>query len=116
MKSHNQVYFPGSFDPFTLGHLSIVKQLLHLFSSVTVLVCSNSSKNHMLSETKRAKLVSLATQSLQNVSVDIVDNGLLVDYFKNHSNHFLIARGLRSAEDFNYESQMAYMNKYINNQ
>lgn len=102
---------PGSFDPITLGHLDIIKRGARVFDEVIVVVLNNSAKNSLFSLEERKSLISEATSSIPNVSVDSF-SGLLMDYAK-EINASAILRGLRAVSDFEYEMQITAMNKKL---
>lgn len=100
---------PGSFDPITKGHLDIITRAATLFDHVTVLVSTNKDKAPSFSSSERMELIRLAIDGLENVSVDACE-GLLADYIEN-SGACAIVKGLRAISDFEYEFQMALVNK-----
>jgi len=102
---------PGSFDPITLGHLDIIKRGARVFDEVIVVVLNNSAKNSLFSLEERTTLISEATKSITNVTVDSF-SGLLMDYAKS-INASAILRGLRAVSDFEYEMQITAMNKKL---
>ena len=102
---------PGSFDPVTHGHLDIVSRSARLFDEVIVAVGRNSAKNYLFSPDERAAMLNDATSELPNVRVDLLD-GLLVDYCREREID-VIVKGLRFAGDFEFELQMAQMNRVI---
>jgi len=102
---------PGSFDPITLGHLDIIKRGARVFDEVIVVVLNNSAKNSLFSLDERTTLISEATKSIPNVTVDSF-SGLLMDYAKS-INASAILRGLRAVSDFEYEMQITAMNKKL---
>ncbi|MEH6938787.1 pantetheine-phosphate adenylyltransferase [Bacillus sp. JJ664] len=102
---------PGSFDPITLGHLDIIKRGARVFDEVIVVVLNNSAKNSLFSLEERTTLISEATKSIPNVSVDSF-SGLLMDYAKS-IDASAILRGLRAVSDFEYEMQITAMNKKL---
>lgn len=107
----NIAVYPGSFDPFTLGHLDIIKRTSILFEKLIVAVVINLSKKHMLDADTRVSLIIESTSEFKNVEVQKFD-GLLVNFVKlNNSN--IVIRGLRAVSDFEYEFQMALMNKKL---
>jgi pantetheine-phosphate adenylyltransferase len=106
-----KVIYPGSFDPFTNGHLSILKRGLEIFSHIEVVVAYNSEKKSLFTAKERIDMIRAAVKGLDGVSVDCFE-GLLVDYaFKQRTK--VILRGLRAGEDFGYEFQIALMNRRI---
>ena len=106
--------YPGSFDPFTNGHLDIVQRAIKLFDKVIVTIARNSSKNPMFGEDERLSLIKACVKAHRNVEVELFD-GLLVDYAR-EKKATAIVRGLRAISDFEYELQMALMNRKLNGQ
>lgn len=102
---------PGSFDPITNGHIDIIKRAATLFDRVIVLVSENKSKNATFSDKQRLEFVKRATKDLENVEADLF-HGLLADYVK-EKNAVAIVKGLRAVSDFEYEFQMALVNKKL---
>lgn len=105
------VVYPGTFDPLTNGHLGVIKRGLNIFDKVIVVVASNSSKNPLFNAQERVDMIREVVEGLENVEVDQFD-GLLVDYARKRGAK-VILRGLRSVTDFDYEFQMANINKKI---
>ncbi|KAF0138417.1 MAG: pantetheine-phosphate adenylyltransferase [Stygiobacter sp.] len=103
--------YPGTFDPITNGHLDILERAAQLFDKVVVTVAVNSSKTPMFSTEERVELIQaiLKHNHFKNVSVESFD-GLLVSFAKKKKAHAII-RGLRAISDFEYEFQMALMNR-----
>ena len=106
------VIYPGSFDPLTNGHLDVIQRAARLFDSVIVAVARNGEKQVLFSPAERKTLIEHSIANLSNVSVDIFE-GLLVEYVEQQSGHAVI-RGLRALSDFEYEFQMALMNRSLN--
>jgi pantetheine-phosphate adenylyltransferase len=103
--------FPGSFDPFTNGHLDIVERSLEIFDRVIVAVAFNATKDSALfTPRERAEMIREATHN-RRVVADAF-SGLLVDYVE-RSGAQAIVRGLRAVADFEYEFQMAMMNRHL---
>ena len=100
---------PGSFDPVTKGHLDIITRAAKLFDRVIVLVSINRAKQTSFDVKERLELLQAATEGIENVVVDAND-GLLADYVA-QSGACAIVKGLRAISDFDYEFQMALMNK-----
>ncbi len=100
---------PGSFDPITLGHLNIIRRASKMFDHVVVCVVANPSKKAMFSLDERMDHVRRVTARLGNVEVDSWD-GLLVEYAERFESP-VVVRGLRALSDFEYEFQMALINK-----
>lgn len=104
--------YPGTFDPITNGHLSIVKRAIKIFDRVVVAILYNPQKIPLFSIEERIHMIRSALEGVPNVEVDTFD-GLLVDYvIKKEAN--VILRGLRALSDFEYEFQMALMNRKLN--
>lgn len=103
--------YPGSFDPFTNGHLDILDRSLKVFSEVTVLVAGTPRKSTFLSSDERVELIREVVKKYPNVKVDSTQ-GLIMEYARDHQINAVI-RGLRTPSDFEYEYMMATMNKNI---
>lgn len=108
---HKRAIYPGTFDPITNGHADLIERAASLFSEIVVGVANNPSKNPMFSLEERVELVREVTAGLANVTV-VGFSGLLVDFAKDHGATVLI-RGLRAVSDFEYEFQMANMNRRL---
>lgn len=104
--------YPGSFDPLTNGHLDVIQRAAKLFDRVIVAVASNESKVPLFSLDHRKDLVRWAVNGLDSVEVDAF-SGLLVDYVESRSGDAII-RGLRAVSDFEFEFQLALMNRKLN--
>ena len=104
--------YPGTFDPITNGHIDVIHRASNLFDSITVAVAKNASKQPMFDEEKRVQLIKENFEKLSNVEV-IAFDGLIVDLADKLGAVALI-RGLRVASDFEYEFQMAQMNRHLN--
>lgn len=103
--------YPGSFDPITYGHLDIINRALKIFDSVIVAVACNSSKNSLFSIEERLVLIRDVLSDNERVKVDTF-SGLLVDYVLSQGASVII-RGLRAVSDFEYEFQLAQINRGI---
>ncbi len=104
--------YPGSFDPITNGHLDIIERSCNIFSKVIVAVLENpDKKTHLFSIDERVELIKKATAHLENIEVESF-KGLLVNYIQTKKAN-VIVRGLRAISDFEYEFQMALMNKKL---
>ena len=103
--------YPGTFDPITNGHLDLVKRASQLFDKIIVAVSNNPIKFPLFSVDERTLLVKKTIDDLENVAVDRFD-GLLVHYAKKQGASAVI-RGLRAVSDFEYEFQMALMNRKL---
>ena len=104
--------YPGSFDPFTNGHLDIVQRAIKLFDTVIVAVANNEGKKPLFSLDERVGLVKKSVRGFPNVTVDSF-NGLLVNYVEERGGQAVI-RGLRAISDFEFEFQLALMNRKLN--
>ncbi|MBQ5950933.1 MAG: pantetheine-phosphate adenylyltransferase [Lachnospiraceae bacterium] len=104
--------YPGSFDPVTYGHIDIIKRAALMFDRLVVGVLENNSKRPMFTAQERVDLLVRATEGLGNVEVCSF-SGLLVD-FAEQIGSSVIVRGLRAVTDFEYELQMAQMNRTLN--
>jgi pantetheine-phosphate adenylyltransferase len=103
--------YPGSFDPVTNGHLDIIKRASKIYDKVIVGVLINRSKTPIFSAEKRMELIKKAVTDIDNIEVDCF-SGLLVDFLKG-KNAKVIIKGLRATSDFEYEFQMALVNKQM---
>lgn len=103
--------YPGSFDPITYGHLDIINRALQIFDNIVVAVASNNSKSSLFSIDERLGLISAVLAGNNRVKVDTFD-GLLVDYVLAQKATVII-RGLRAVSDFEYEFQLAQINRGI---
>jgi pantetheine-phosphate adenylyltransferase len=106
------VIYPGSFDPLTNGHLDIMKRAARLFDSVIVAVANNEEKKPLFTLDERLALVQESIATMPNVKVDSFA-GLLVDYVESRGGQAII-RGLRAISDFEFEFQLALMNRKLN--
>ena len=104
--------YPGSFDPVTNGHIDIIERGLKLFDRIIVAILHNPSKTGLFSVKERKEMLETSLKNLSNVEVDIFD-GLLVDYAAKR-NAQAILRGMRAVSDFEYEFQLALMNRRLN--
>ena len=106
-----KIIYPGTFDPITNGHLDIVERAASLFDHVVITVANNPQKKSLFTVEERIDLVQSSIKHLNNVSVSST-NVLIVNFAKENEAIALI-RGLRSISDFEYEFQMALMNRSI---
>ncbi len=104
--------YPGSFDPVTNGHIDIIERGLKLFDKVIVTILYNPKKEYLFSLEERLEMLGDCTKNYKNVEIDSYD-GLLVDYADKRKAHAIL-RGLRAMSDFEYEFQMALMNRRLN--
>jgi len=103
--------YPGSFDPITFGHLDIINRGLRIFDEVIIAVAANSAKNALFTIEERLELINNVLAGNGRAKVDTFD-GLLVDYVLSQQATVII-RGLRAVSDFEYEFQIAQMNRSI---
>lgn len=106
------VIYPGSFDPLTNGHLDVIKRAAKLFDRVIVAVASNEEKCPLFTLKERYELVRQTVMHMPNVEVDSFQ-GLLIHYVEKRNGHAII-RGLRAVSDFEFEFQLALMNRKLN--
>ncbi|MPZ88121.1 MAG: pantetheine-phosphate adenylyltransferase [Nitriliruptorales bacterium] len=105
------VVYPGSFDPVTYGHIDVIQRAASRFSRLIVACLQNAGKDPMFDVEERIALLEEVTGDLRNVEVAAFD-GLLVDFCREHDVR-LVVKGLRAVSDFEYELQMAQMNRSI---
>ncbi|HYC70457.1 MAG TPA: pantetheine-phosphate adenylyltransferase [Opitutaceae bacterium] len=103
--------YPGTFDPFTNGHLDVLQRAAKLFDRVTCAVALSSTKTALFTAKQRVELIRANLGDLPNVDVVSFD-GLLVDFAVKHKAHAII-RGLRALSDFEFEFNMALMNRHL---
>jgi len=103
--------YPGSFDPITNGHLDLIQRALRIFDRIIVAVATNAFKKSLFTIEERVEMVRISLESYPQVSIDTFD-GLLVKYAKG-KNARAILRGLRAVTDFEYEFQLAMMNRRL---
>jgi pantetheine-phosphate adenylyltransferase len=104
--------YPGSFDPLTNGHVDIIERGARLFDRIVVAILLNAEKSPLFTTDERVEIAGAVFGSLPNVEVDTFE-GLLVDYVERRKAQ-VIVRGLRAVSDFEYEFQMALMNRRLN--
>jgi pantetheine-phosphate adenylyltransferase len=110
MKQRLAIY-PGTFDPFTNGHLSIVRRATQIFDKVVVAILRNASKHPLFTVDERLWMIKESVKELTNVEVESFE-GLLVDFAREKGAN-VILRGLRAMSDFEYEFQLALMNRKL---
>jgi len=108
---HRVAVFAGSFDPFTVGHLDLVKRAAMMFDSLFVVVAQNASKKNLFDAETRKAMVEAAVSEFSNVTV-VVHGGLTVDFMKTVGAHYLV-RGIRNSSDLDAEQAVAWNNKVI---
>jgi len=103
--------YPGTFDPVTNGHIDIIKRACKIFNKIIVAVADNKDKNTMFDLKTRVEFMKKATKDFEKIEVKSF-NTLLVEFAKKEK-AFIIIRGLRAVSDFEYELQMGYANKSL---
>ncbi len=103
--------YPGTFDPVTHGHTDLMVRSLHVFDRLLIAVANNPSKRPLFDVSERVEMIKLVTRDLPNITVEAFD-GLLVDYVRSRGAQAVI-RGLRAVSDFEYELQMALINRKL---
>ena len=103
--------YPGTFDPITNGHMDILERATALFDEVIIAIAKDNYKNNLFNLEERIELVEQACQNFTNIQIAPFE-GLLVDFVKNKGAQAII-RGLRAISDFDYEFQLALMNKRL---
>ena len=107
-----KIIYPGSFDPLTFGHIDIIERSLRLFESVVVAIITNPSKQPLFTvEERREMLEEIVKKRFPKVEVDVF-HGLHVDYAKRKRAQAIV-RGIRAVADYEYEFQMALMNRRL---
>lgn len=104
--------YPGSFDPITNGHISIIERALNIFDRLIVTVAANATKHPLFTTGERLEMIREATKAYPGVTIDTFE-GLLVNYVAKKKIRVII-RGLRAMSDFEYELQMTLMNRKLN--
>ncbi|HVU17033.1 MAG TPA: pantetheine-phosphate adenylyltransferase [Candidatus Didemnitutus sp.] len=103
--------YPGTFDPFTNGHLDVLQRAARLFNRVTVAVAISSTKDPLFTPEQRVAFIRACTRTMKNVRV-VSFEGLLVEFARQHKADAII-RGLRALSDFEFEFNMALMNRHL---
>jgi pantetheine-phosphate adenylyltransferase len=103
--------YPGSFDPLTNGHLDLIARAAKIFDHLVVAILRNSSKSPLFTVEERVAMLSEGIAALENVSISTFD-GLLVDFAREQRAHAVV-RGIRAISDYEYEFQMALMNRRL---
>ena len=104
--------YPGTFDPFTNGHLDVLERALNIFEEVIVVIAENSQKRALFTAEERQIMTREVTCDYPGVSVDVLHNGLLVDYARQVGAKAIV-RGVRQVKDFEYEFQMSLLNRQL---
>lgn len=107
----NRVVYPGTFDPITRGHLDIVERAAKMFDQVIIAVAESPKKKTLFSLEKRVALAEKVTEHLSNV--EVIGFSCLLAHFMTENNSHVIVRGLRAVSDFEYEFQLANMNRAL---
>lgn len=107
----NRAIYPGSFDPVTFGHLDVIRRAAQIFEQVVVAVAENEAKHPLFDAQERLDMLRVATAEIPNVTVESLQ-GLLVDFARQHG-IYVVIRGLRAVSDFEFEFQMALMNRRL---
>ncbi|MGQ8364175.1 pantetheine-phosphate adenylyltransferase [Glaciecola sp. 1036] len=110
--TYQKAIYPGTFDPITNGHADLIERAAKMFSEVIVAIAANPSKKPLFSLEERVELITEVTKDLDNVTVKGF-KGLLADLAQNENANILV-RGLRAVSDFEYEFQLANMNRRLN--
>src|SRR2546426_12768280 len=108
---HTIAIYPGSFDPVTNGHLDLIERGTKIFQRLIVAVLRNADKDPLFTVAERVEMLRQVTRPWANVEVDVFD-GLLVDYARKRGAG-VILRGIRAVSDYEYELQMALMNRKL---
>jgi pantetheine-phosphate adenylyltransferase len=112
MTDETLAIYPGTFDPLTNGHVDIIQRGSRLFDRIIVGILLNVEKSPLFTVAERVEIATEVFRPYPNVEVDTFD-GLLVEYAR-HKRAGVIVRGLRAISDFEYEMQMALMNRHLN--
>ena len=105
--------FPGTFDPFTNGHLDIVNKSLKIFDKVIIAIGYNAAKKHLFTAEKRIEWIKSVFENEPRIEAEVYEG--LTHEFCNKKNAGFIIRGLRTSLDFEYEKQIAFVNELLNN-
>ena len=105
--------FPGSFSPFTIGHLSIINQSINLFDHIIIAVGNNRNKTQKFTVRKRIEWIERIYKENEKISITSY-KGLTIDFCKKNNANYII-RGLRNSSDFQYEKEISQMNYKLDN-
>jgi len=104
--------YPGTFDPFTNGHLDVLERALNIFEEVIVVIAANSHKQALFSGEERLSMIREVIADYSTVSVEMLHDGLLADYARQVGARAIV-RGVRQVKDFEYEFQMSLLNRQL---
>lgn len=104
--------YPGTFDPFTNGHLDVLERALTIFRDVVVVIAENSKKNTLFSVDERELMIREVVCGIEGVSVEVLHEGLLADYARQIGAKAIV-RGVRQVKDFEYEFQLSLLNRHL---
>jgi pantetheine-phosphate adenylyltransferase len=104
--------YPGTFDPFTNGHLDVLERALNIFDRVDVVIAENSQKQTLFTVEERLTMIGKVISEFSGVKVDVLHDGLLADYAR-QAGARAIVRGVRQVKDFEYEFQMSLLNRHL---
>jgi pantetheine-phosphate adenylyltransferase len=107
----NAIY-PGTFDPFTNGHLDVLERALNIFEEVIVVIAENSQKRSLFTIDERYEMIMEVIGEYKGVRVEVLHKGLLADYARQVGAKAII-RGVRQVKDFEYEFQMSLLNRHL---
>ncbi|HWQ25403.1 MAG TPA: pantetheine-phosphate adenylyltransferase [Chlorobaculum sp.] len=108
----NRAIYPGTFDPFTNGHLDVLERALNIFNKVEVVLADNSQKHTLFTVDERLEMVREVVRDLPSVSVHVLHDGLLADYARQEGAKAIV-RGVRQVKDFEYEFQISLLNRHL---
>ncbi len=114
----NNALYPGTFDPITYGHIDVIKKALKIVDRVIIAVSENSNKNYLFDINERLNIINKALfkdLKMKTSKIKIISFNSLTTDFCNKMNSKIILRGLRAVSDFEYEFQLAGMNRKLNN-
>jgi pantetheine-phosphate adenylyltransferase len=110
MKS--KAIYPGTFDPFTNGHLDVLERALNIFDEVIVVIAENSQKRALFTIEEREIMTKRVIADYSGISVEVLQHGLLADYARQVGARAIV-RGVRQVKDFEYEFQMSLLNRQL---
>jgi pantetheine-phosphate adenylyltransferase len=104
--------YPGTFDPFTNGHLDVLERALNIFDRVDIVLAENSQKKTLFTLEERKKIIETVIRDFPSVKVHVLKEGLLADYARQAGANAIV-RGVRQVKDFEYEFQMSLLNRHL---